>query len=37
MSVAKGVSESLRSPVARGMLGFFTDSVWQVKKSNKEN
>ena len=30
MSVAKGVSESLRSPVGRGMLGFFTESVWQV-------
>lgn len=31
MSVAKGVSESLRSPVGRGMLHFFTESVWQVK------
>lgn len=30
MSVAKGVSESLRSPVGRGMLEFFTGSVWQV-------
>eukprot|EP00752_Nemacystus_decipiens_P012869 g11394.t1 len=30
MSVAKGVSESLRNPVGRGMLGFFTESVWQI-------
>lgn len=29
--IAKGVSESLRSPVGRGMLDFFCDSVWQVK------
>ena len=30
MRVAKGVAESLRSPVGRGMLEFFTESVWQV-------
>lgn len=30
MRVAKGVVESLRSPVGRGMLEFFTESVWQT-------
>ena len=32
MSVAKGVSDSLRSPVGRGMLEFFTKSVWEVSE-----
>lgn len=36
MGVAKGVAEGLRSPVARGMFEFFTESVWQVRKKRQQ-
>lgn len=36
MGLAKGVAEGLRSPVARGMFEFFTESVWQVRKKRQQ-